>query len=157
MSSISYTQLIPVLQVAIGPVILISGVGLVLMLLTNRLGRSADRIRQLTREYRETDSEDDRHKLASQIEMLFRRAKVIQTAIAFAGISALFAATLVITLFVSVLWHLDIGMFVTFLFILCLVFLISSLGAFMFDVQWTLSALHLELQRSGKNSKSAKF
>jgi len=35
------TQLIPVLQVAIGPVILISGVGLLLLSMTNRYGRKA--------------------------------------------------------------------------------------------------------------------
>jgi hypothetical protein len=36
-------ELIPVLQVAIGPVILISGVGLLLLTLTNRFGRAVDR------------------------------------------------------------------------------------------------------------------
>jgi hypothetical protein len=35
--------MIPVLQVAIGPVILISGVGLLLLTLTNRYGRTIDR------------------------------------------------------------------------------------------------------------------
>ena len=150
MNSISFTQLIPVLQVAIGPVILISGVGLVLMLLTNRLGRSTDRVRQLTREFRETDAGDDRDKLARQIDMLFRRARVIRGAIACAGVSALLATFLVITLFISVLWRLDIGMLVTILFILCLLFLISALAAFMLDVQWTLRALHMELQRNGR-------
>ena len=37
------------LQVAIGPVILISGVGLLLLTMTNRLGRAIDRARQMTR------------------------------------------------------------------------------------------------------------
>ena len=46
-------ELIPVLQVAIGPVILISGVGLLLLTLTNRYGRTIDRARQLMRELRE--------------------------------------------------------------------------------------------------------
>ena len=35
----SLNQMFPVLQVAIGPVILISGVGLLLLTMTNRLGR----------------------------------------------------------------------------------------------------------------------
>ena len=42
-------EIIPVLQVSIGPVILISGVGLLLLTMTNRLGRAIDRARQLAR------------------------------------------------------------------------------------------------------------
>ena len=36
----SLEKIIPMLQVAIGPVILISGVGLLLLTMTNRLGRA---------------------------------------------------------------------------------------------------------------------
>ena len=41
------TELIPILQVSIGPTILVSGVGLLLLSMTNRLGRIVDRTRQL--------------------------------------------------------------------------------------------------------------
>jgi hypothetical protein len=40
-------DLFPDLQIAIAPVILISGVGLLLLSMTNRLGRTIDRARQL--------------------------------------------------------------------------------------------------------------
>src|SRR5579859_2639184 len=53
MPSIPIHDLIPVLQVAIGPVILISGVGLLLLTLTNRLGRAVDRSRAQDRQLRE--------------------------------------------------------------------------------------------------------
>jgi CHASE3 domain sensor protein len=46
-------ELIPVLQVAIGPVILISGVSLLMLTLTNRYGRTIDRARQIVHELRE--------------------------------------------------------------------------------------------------------
>ncbi len=42
------TDLVPILQMAIVPVILISGVGLLLLSMTNRLGRLIDRSRALT-------------------------------------------------------------------------------------------------------------
>lgn len=48
----SLTQLIPTLQLAIGPVILISGVGLLLLSMTNRFGRIIDRARALNRDLR---------------------------------------------------------------------------------------------------------
>ena len=43
-------QILPELRDAIGPVILISGVGLLLLTMTNRLGRAIDRSRQLKQE-----------------------------------------------------------------------------------------------------------
>jgi len=42
----SLEQIIPELRDAVGPVILISGVGLLLLTFTNRLGRAIDRARQ---------------------------------------------------------------------------------------------------------------
>jgi hypothetical protein len=44
----SLEQIIPELRDAIGSVILISGVGLLLLTMTNRLGRAIDRARQKT-------------------------------------------------------------------------------------------------------------
>ena len=38
-------DLLPILQTAIGPVILVSGVGLLILSMTNRLGRAIDRAR----------------------------------------------------------------------------------------------------------------
>jgi hypothetical protein len=50
MTSLTLQQLIPVIQMAVGPVILISGVGLLLLSMTNRFGRIVDRSRILARE-----------------------------------------------------------------------------------------------------------
>ena len=147
MNSIAFSQLIPVLQVAVGPAILISGVGLVLMLLTTRLGRSVDRVRLLSKELREASAEE-RAVVQRQICMLFRRARLMRASIALAGTSALCAALMVITLFVSVLWHFEISALVTGLFMLCLVTLVGALVGFMLDVQWALHALGIELERN---------
>ena len=46
----SVANLIPVLQMGIGPTILISGVGLLILSMTNRLGRVIDRARIMARE-----------------------------------------------------------------------------------------------------------
>ena len=50
MSATTLHEIVPVLQVATGPVILISGIGLLLLTMTNRLGRTIDRARILCRE-----------------------------------------------------------------------------------------------------------
>jgi Protein of unknown function (DUF2721) len=137
-------QLIPVLQVAIGPVILISGVGLLLLSLTNRFGRAVDRSRQLSREMRELP-ETERSRLGGQVEILFQRARLIRLAIILAAFSVLLAAVLIIVLFVTALLKLEAGLMICLLFIACLLSLIASLIAFLRDIHLSLLALKLEL------------
>jgi hypothetical protein len=148
MPEIPLRELIQVLQVAIGPVILISGIGLLLLTLTNRFGRAVDRSRQLGREMREaTDAE--RAGLAKQVDILYTRARLIRLSIIMAAVSVLFVAVLIIVLFLSALMKLEVGLAITLLFICCLVSLIISLAAFIRDIQLSLKALKLELRRPG--------
>src|SRR3954469_17271596 len=102
MPTTQLSQLIPVLQTAVGPVILISGVGLLLLSLTNRFGRAVDRARQLLREMRGT-SGIAHERLAAQVANLYQRARLIQRSIIFCALSILFAAVLIITLFFTAL------------------------------------------------------
>ncbi len=144
MPSIPINQLIPVLQIAIGPVILISGVGLLLLTLSNRFGRAVDRSRQLGREMRESNVAQ-RHQLAAQVEILYRRAKLIRLSIIMAAVSVLLAAVLIIVLFTIALLRVEVGLIITLLFACCLLALIISLIAFIFDIHLSLKALKLEL------------
>ena len=96
----SLEKIIPMLQVAIGPVILISGIGLLLLTMTNRLGRAIDRVRQLTRELPERTGREREHILA-QVTILYRRARMIRLSITLAALSALLASALIITLFLD--------------------------------------------------------
>jgi hypothetical protein len=138
-------ELIPVLQVAIGPVILISGVGLLLLTLTNRYGRTIDRSRLLVRELRELAGAD-RERLEGQIEILYRRARLIRLSIFLAGVSVLLASLLIIVLFLTALLKLEVGLLISLLFIGCMVALSGSLVAFIRDINLSLGALKLELQ-----------
>jgi hypothetical protein len=144
MTAIPVHDLIPVLQVAIGPVILISGVGLVLLTLTNRFGRAVDRSRALGREVHQVEGKE-RVLLRSQVEILYRRARVIRLSIIMAAMSLLLAAVLIIVLFIAALSRLEAGQVIILLFICCLLSLIVSLLAFIRDIQLSLHALKLEL------------
>jgi hypothetical protein len=144
MPSTRLTELIPVLQVAVGPVILISGVGLLLLSLTNRFGRAVDRSRQLIREMRETD-DAHRLRLAVQVNILFRRARLIQISIVFQTASVLFAALLIMTLFFAALIKWESAIVISLLFMCCLASLIISLITFIMDIRLSLKALKLEL------------
>ena len=140
MASTKLSELIPVLQVSVGPVILISGVGLLLLSLTNRFGRAVDRSRQLIRELREA-GEADCQRLTGQVQILFRRAKLIQLAIVLGATSVLFAAVLIITLFFTALLQWELTVPISVLFMCCLAALIGSLIAFILDIRLSLKAL----------------
>jgi len=144
MPSIPLRELIPVLQVAIGPVILISGVGLLLLTLTNRFGRAIDRSRQIGREMREVN-DAERQSLSGQVEILYRRSRVIRLSITMAALSVLLASVLIIVLFLTALMKLEVGLMISLLFICCMLSLSVSLIAFLLDIQLSLQALKLEL------------
>jgi hypothetical protein len=139
-------ELIPMLQVAVGPVILISGVGLLLLTMTNRLGRTIDRSRHLV-PLMKSGSDEDRRNCQAQVDILWHRAQLLRTAIFMAATSALFAALLVILIFVSEImkWHLIWPISVTFLG--SMVAVMGSLVWFLRDINVSLHALAIETGR----------
>ena len=138
------TELVPILQIAIGPVILISGVGLLLLSMTNRLGRVIDRSRQLAEGLRKCET-DKQERYTSQLAVLSRRARLVRLAIILATFSMLLAGVLIIVLFLGALLHLEIVSLVIIVFVGCLGCLIASLIYFVADVNLSLSALKLEI------------
>lgn len=145
MSATPLHEIIPVLQVAIGPVILISGVGLLLLTMTNRLGRAIDRARALVRELRD-GHEHDRPATLAQVAIIYRRARLIRLSIALASLSVLLASVLIIVLFLTALMKWDHGFVISLIFIACLGSLIASLVTFIYDIHLSLVALKLELK-----------
>ncbi len=141
-------EIIPVLQTAIGPAILISGTGLLLLTMTNRLGRAIDRARILAHDL-PAKPEVIRAKNEAQLCILWRRAKLIRLAITLAGGSALLAVALIVGLFLSALLRLNSAPVIGVLFILCVVSLGGSLWIFIRDINQSLAALRLELDGAG--------
>jgi hypothetical protein len=138
------SDLVSTLQLSIGPVILISGVGLLLLSMTNRLGRVIDRSRILAEGYGAA-TEADRPLVIAQLRILAARARIVRRAIALATFSVLLAALLIITLFAGVLLDLAITGILIGLFVLCMLALIVSLLYFLSDINLTLRALWLEI------------
>ena len=77
------------LQLAVSPVILISAYGLLLLSMTNRLGRAIDRARLLVRE---GAAKED------QITIITQRAGWIRSAIVFTSLALIAAGLLVLVL-----------------------------------------------------------
>ena len=138
------TDLISTLQLSIGPVILISGVGLIILSLTNRLGRTIDRTRQLSVEYRNTSGEDQ-VRILSELKILTIRAKVLKSSNFLAVLSVLLVSFIIISLFWSVLYNCNISYLLVTLFISSIISLILALALFIYDIELSLKALWIEL------------
>jgi Protein of unknown function (DUF2721) len=141
--AVQTSELVPVLQTAVSPVVLISGVGLLLLTMTNRLGRIVDRTRSLALRCHECEGEEAAQ-VRSQLLVLQQRAHLVRSAIAFAGLCVLFAALLIITLFLTALGGADIPWLIAAFFILSLLSLIVSLVEFLRDIYRSLDATALE-------------
>ena len=152
MSEFGVSELIPVLQTAIGPVILISGVGLLLLTMTNRLGRVIDRARWIDEGYPDLP-EDEKAQKRAQLSVLWRRARTIRLSITLASTSALFAAILIVILFATALLQLEDAWLISLVFVICIMTLIASLLIFIHDINQSLVALRLELDDGDLNNR----
>ena len=140
----SLDQFIPVLQLSIGPVIVISGTGLVLLSMTNRIARVIDRARRLAETLR-NGSSNESHRIQGQLIILTRRGRLLRLAIVYTSTSLLLAAFLVIALFLVVLLDLEAALLIVAIFVSCMVFMIIGLIYFIADVNASLSSLRLDI------------
>jgi len=148
MNASSTSELVLVLQQAVSPVILISGVGLLLLSMSNRLGRSIDRSRILSAELPRADAAK-REKIIRQLHLLWKRARIIRLCILLASNSAFCAAVLILTLFLTAWLKIELGWLIVTLFVGCLGCLIGSLIVFTHDINLSLAALKVELADEG--------
>ncbi len=140
---LTLTDLVPVLQLAIGPVIVISGVGLVVLSMTNRYGRVIDRVRALC----ETQRLKVRD-VGGQLAVLLRRARLLRTAIFLAVICLVLATVVIILLFVAALAKIEIAAVIAAMFISSMASFSLALLYFCIEVNASLVALQLEIKDS---------
>jgi hypothetical protein len=136
-------DIVHLIQSAVAPVFLLSGVGVTLGVLTNRLARIVDRARLL--EDRLESRTGAVRNLHEQLQVLGRRARYINIAITLCSISALLVALVVVTLFADSFFTArvaaGIAVAIALLFIAALLFLVAALGAFLIEVRIATAAL----------------
>ncbi|SRR5579871_908564 len=122
------------IQLAVAPVFLLSGIGVLLGVLTNRLARVVDRARPLEERHFVADA-SEADELREQLLTLARRARLMNLAITLSTISALLVSIVVALLFGSALIHFSLAVPVSGLFILAMISLIGALLAFLLEVR----------------------
>ena len=141
------SSFLPIIQLAITPVILISGMGALMITLTNRMARIVDRTRVLAEAMPAALPEDRAH-LESQLDIMWRRALLLRRAVTSNGLSMLVSCLLVVAIFASALLGLRLQVLMLVLFCASIFFLITSLVDFLRDIFVSLHALHLQVERA---------
>jgi hypothetical protein len=142
----SVVQLIRILSASIAPVIVISGVGLLLLSMTNRYGRVIERARDFIKDLDATQDDARRKLLVEQIRMIYRRARILRLAIILSSTSIFFVAITVLSLFAGQVLGVSADYVSEPCFGLCLLALLGSLYYFIKDVTISLTALELEIE-----------
>ena len=122
------------IQLSVAPVFLLSGIGVLLGVLTNRLARVVDRARPLEDQHGSADPAVAAE-LRRRLAWLAKRARLMNAAITLSTVSALLVAIVVALLFGSAFIQFNLAVPVAALFIAAMVALVGALLAFLVEVR----------------------
>ena len=130
------------IQLAVAPVFLLSGIGVLLGVLTNRLARVVDRARHLEERHYQADPAEAED-LGLQLASLARRMHLMNTAITLSTVSALLVACVVALLFGSTFVDFNLALPVAAGFILAMAALVGALLAFLLEVRVAIRTIRI--------------
>jgi len=139
-------NLIAILQASLTPVVLISGVGLLLLSMTNRIARPLDRIRFLGKELK-TASNTNQNYYFRQIEILYKRCFLLKKAITASVVSIISISIIILLLFITATFSLKLNLLIECVFIAGLFTLVLSLIYFLKDIGASLRSVQIEMER----------
>lgn len=132
-----------VIQLSVAPVFLLSGVGIILTVLTNRLSRVVERARSLEASTAGTD-----HSVREwEIQVLARRARLMNRAITLSTVCALLIALVVVALFVDAFTSVNLSSPIALMFVLAMISLIIGLLMFLREVFLAIGALRIGVRK----------
>jgi hypothetical protein len=128
-----------VIQLAVAPVFLLSGVAATLTVLTNRLARIIDRARNLETALPSAlaDAIDDMHR---ELNTLSRRATLIHRAITLCTTCALLICVVIIMLFLGALLTAEFSALTALVFIVALCAYLGALVSFLREIKVATSS-----------------
>jgi hypothetical protein len=136
------TDVAHVIQLAVAPVFLLTGVGAILSVLVNRLGRVVDRFRTLERSLPELN-EAILTAVQDEMKNLSRRAKMIHWAIGLCTGCALLVCMVIATLFIGSITAVEMPATIASLFILAMLSLVAGLLCFLREISLAKGSIHV--------------
>jgi len=140
-----------VIQLSVAPVFLLAGVGQTLNVLVGRLVRIVDRAR-LTEEQLPAAVDTHAQDLHERLSVLARRAKLISRAITLTVVCAVLVPIVIVSLFVSALWQINLEWPIAIVFIVALISLAAGLLYFLREV--FVATAVLNIGAGSKNGES---
>lgn len=146
----SLSGLAHTIQLSLAPAFLLSGMGIILNMLTGRLTRIVDRARVIEKEF--TPRDDPRHgDQVSELRLLDRRMRIVNNAIFLATASAVVLCMVVAAMFLAELAGFGFARTLALMFTVSLLLLIASLVMFLVEVRVAVRAIQIRdelLERS---------
>jgi hypothetical protein len=130
-----------VIQLAVAPVFLLTGVSGLLAVLTNRLSRIIDRARAL--EERLPAASADEGGIHAELRLLSQRARFINRAIGLCTTCALLICAVIVALFVGAFLSSDVSVLISLIFIGAMLALFIALVNFLREI--FLATQHLRI------------
>jgi len=130
------------IRLSVAPVFLLSGLGAMLAVMTNRLARVVDRARMHEAKLPAAAEEESRE-LHRHLATLSRRSKFINRAIACCTIAALLICTVVITLFVDAFLHFETETLIALLFVAAMSAFFTALVFFLREIFLATASLRI--------------
>ena len=131
------------LQACITPVAMISGVGLLLLTITNRLGRTIDRTRHLVSEL-DNPNVLRRDSKTYEIHILYKRSRFLRNSIAWLMVGVICSCLIIPLLFIMSFVTVDLMAIGYILFMVSITSTLISVIYFFRDVLLSLHAIKLE-------------
>lgn len=129
------------IQSALAPVFLLSGVGVTLGVMTSRLARAVDRARHL--EDLLTRHPADTRQIHEDLQVLGKRTRYINAAITLCGCSAVLIALVVIALFANAFFGSGFAGTIALLFVGAMIFITGAYVAFLAEVRLATRSLRI--------------
>jgi Protein of unknown function (DUF2721) len=134
------------IQIALTPIFLISAIGVTLNVFTSRLARIVDRARSMEKDIARADYKPEGRDLHAALDVMARRARLMNSAITLITLSALFIALVVVMLFVNAFLHWELAVFIACMFILSMLSLAAALTAFLIEVRIATTSLQIGIE-----------
>lgn len=136
-----------VIQLAVAPVFLLTGVGAIINVVAGRLSRIIDRARELEAELPKA-VEDRVVDIRAELDYLSRRARSVNVAMVMAVVSALLVCLLIALAFVDAFLPLNLAMPVALLFVTAMFAFSGALLAFLREIYLANATLRFGIRQA---------
>ena len=148
MDDFNIESLSKLMQLSVSPAVLISAVGLLLLSVTNRLGRAIDRSRLIVKDLdHNLNNETARGEMRCQLGILRQRASLLRYSVSLLVGSIFLSCLMILFLYFKSFGGMHLERLIIVLFFLNLMSLLGSMIFLLADIYLSLRALRIEVSR----------